>query len=82
MMKKLILTGIAALFLATGTTHAQTNETLTFACKGEWEQTITTENQSESSEPTKESISLGIIFNFKTQTVEGFPTKRPVKIML
>src|SRR5262245_55641663 len=79
-LRVLVLTGITALFLATGAAHAQTNGILTFACKGEWEQTITTENQSGPSEPTKESISLGIIVNFKTQTVEGFPITKPVKI--
>jgi len=67
-MKKLFLTGIAALFLATGIapTSAQATETLTLACEG----TIGPIDHREPREP----ISMGIIVNFTSKTVHGFDT--------
>ena len=61
-MKKALLAGVAALFLATGTAHAA--ETLTLACEG----TIGPIDHRESREP----VSMSIIVNFASKTVHGF----------
>jgi hypothetical protein len=61
-MKKLLLTSIAALLLATGA--AQATETLTLACKG-------TVGPIDHNKP-REPISMGVVVNFTDWTVHGF----------
>jgi hypothetical protein len=66
-MKKLFQTGIAALFLTTGTAHAA-DTMLTLACKG----TAAHGNNNE------QLVSLGVIINFTKGTIDGigaFPIK-------
>jgi hypothetical protein len=73
-MKTLLLTGIAALFLATGTARAAT-EVLTLACKGT---VISRSDFTPGGSTTREPISMGIVVNFTSRTVHGFG--EPAKI--
>jgi hypothetical protein len=79
--RTLLLAGVAVLLMATSA-HAQANGTLTLACRGVMESTmtITHDDGTASNDTTKEQVSMGIIANFAAQTVEGFGTERPLKI--
>jgi hypothetical protein len=79
-MKAAIIAGGVALLLATGAAHAQTNERLTFACRGVVETTSTLSDGTPTPDSTtKGSVSFGLIVDFAAGTVEGF-TQRPLKI--
>jgi len=62
-MKKLLLTGIAALFLATGAAHA--TDTLALACKGTIYEGYNPAAQRE--------LTLGVVVNLANKTVRGLP---------
>ena len=74
-MKKLLLAGIAALSLVTGTAHAQTSGTLTLVCQG-----MMQSMETKTGKVTEAPISIGVVVNFATQTVEGFGP--PIKIFV